>query len=130
MFIVLQYKYIMKKENQILIIGTGNTKQHYLIQAKLNSKQLMVSKLKDGVNTTTQAWSTKMISLMDGEELSIQIILSSLMHNGKMEFNMDTLERFFMMVGVMKMNFKMVKKLEVYKVRNLLKFIEQFEQII
>jgi hypothetical protein len=53
----------------------GNSKQQYLIQAKLNSKYLMESKLMDWVvNGTTQAWSTKMISLMDGEELLLQII--------------------------------------------------------
>ena len=52
------------------------------------SKYLMASNSSLGVlnmNTITQAWSTKMISLMDGEELSVQIIIPSLMHNGKME---------------------------------------------
>ena len=57
------------------------------------SKYLMASKSRDIlVNTTTPAWSTKIISLMDGEELSAQKITTSLMHNGKMELHMDTIE--------------------------------------
>ena len=41
----IQQKHFKKMEKQILIIGMGNSKQHYLIQAKLNSKLLKVSNL-------------------------------------------------------------------------------------
>ena len=83
------------------------------------SKYLMASKSRDGVvNTTTQAWSTKMISLMDGEELSVQIMLGLLMHNGKMELNMDTFELFIMMVTVFNKKDKMAQKLEMFEIVN------------
>ena len=73
------------------------------------SKYLMASNSRDGVigHSTTQAWSTKMISLMDGEELSVQIIKTSLMHNGKMEFHMDTFDGFIILVAVLNGNVKM-----------------------
>ncbi len=45
-----------------------------------------------------------MISLMDGEELSEQIMLSALMHNLKMEIDMDTVELLIKMVAVFNMN--------------------------
>ena len=52
---------------------------------------------------------------MDGEELSVQMIGSSLMHNGKMEFHMDTIDGFLMKVPVINMNIKMAQKLEILK---------------
>ncbi len=70
------------------------------------------------MNATTQAWSTKMISLMDGEELSVQIILSSLMDNGKMEFHMDTLDGLIIMVSVFNKNIKMAHLLEKFEIVN------------
>ena len=85
------------------------------------SKYLMASKSSFGalnMNTTTQAWSTKMISLMDGEELSVQTILSSLMDNGKMEFYMDTIDGFIKMVTVIKENIKMAQLLEMFEIKN------------
>ncbi len=72
------------------------------------------------LNTTTQAWSTKMISLMDGEELSLQIIDASLMDNGKMEFHMDTFGLFGMniMMTTGKENIKMAHLLDIYEIVN------------
>ena len=52
---------------------------------------------------------------MDGEELSIQVMNSSLMHNGKMEFHMDTIEELIKMVAVFKKNIKMAMKLDILK---------------
>ena len=40
--------------------------------------------------TITMAWSTKIISHMDGAELLEQVIYRSLMANSKMERDMDT----------------------------------------
>ena len=85
------------------------------------SKYLMASKsIFHGVNmnTTTQAWSTKMISLMDGEELSKQTMIDSLMHNGKMELNMDTFEELINLVTVINMNVKMAHLLEIFEIVN------------
>ena len=84
----------------------------------LPSNYLMASKSRDGVNATTQAWSTKMISLMDGEELSVQIILGSLMHNGKMELHMDIFEIFINLVPVINKNIKMASWLEKFEIVN------------
>ncbi len=70
------------------------------------------------MNRTTQAWSTKMISLMDGEELSKQMIFALLMHNGKMELNMDTIDQFFNLVPVIKENIKMAHMLEMFEIYN------------
>jgi len=82
------------------------------------SKYLKVSNYGVVMNTTTQAWSTKMISLMDGEELSIQIMLSSLMHNGKMELNMDTIDILIMVLPVFKENFIMAIVLDMFEIVN------------
>ncbi len=80
-------------------------------------KYLKVSKSRRDrqTNTTTQAWSTIMISLMDGEELSGQIIIPSLMDNGKMERDMDTLDILIMMVSVSNRNIKMANFLEMFE---------------
>jgi hypothetical protein len=51
----------------------------------------MVSISRDG-NAITMAWSTKITSHMDGEELLTQIILNSLMANSKMDIDMAILE--------------------------------------
>ena len=67
------------------------------------------------MNTTTQAWSTKMISLMDGEELYVQTIKNSLIYNGKMELNMDTIDIFLNLVAIINGNVKMAKKLEIFE---------------
>ncbi len=89
----MHLKYLKKKEKLILIIGMEIYRLRHLIQAKPLFKLLKVSKSRIGVvNTTIQAWSIKMINLMDEEELSLQIIFGSSMDNGKMEFHMDTLE--------------------------------------
>ncbi len=90
------------------------------MQKILPSKCLIVSKSKIclvNMYTTTQAWSTKMISLMDGEELSKQIMIGSLMDNGKMEFHMDTIEVFFNMVAGM--NQKIAMTLQNIKMANM-----------
>ena len=42
------------------------------------------------------------------EELYSQVISDSLMDNGKMEYNMDTLDLLDKMVGAVNMNVKMV----------------------
>ena len=83
------------------------------------SNYLMASKSRDvKAHTTTQAWSTKMISLMDGEELSEQMMLGSQMHNGKMELHMDTLDIFHIMVSAIKKNIKMAHLLEIFEIVN------------
>ena len=71
-------------------------KQQNLIRAKLLSEQLMILK-SDFRFVIIMAWSTKTISHMDGAELFLKkvnssVILLSLMLSGKMENNMDSLE--------------------------------------
>ncbi len=53
---------------------------------------------------------------MDGAELQLHIIFGSLMDNGKMEFHMDTLEKFGILVSVFIKNIKMAKKLEEFEI--------------
>ena len=53
---------------------------------------------------------------MDGEDLSVQIILPSLMLNGKMEYSMDTLKLFNKMVPVINGNIKMANMLEKFEI--------------
>ena len=62
------------------------------------------------INIITEAWSTKITSHMDLEELLRQIIGASLKANSKMEKDMDTQERLIKMVSAIKKNIKMVKK--------------------
>jgi len=62
------------------------------------------------INIITEAWSTKITSHMDLEELLRQIIGASLKVNSKMEKDMDTQERLIKMVSAIKKNIKMVKK--------------------
>ena len=56
------------------------------------------------------------MSLTDGAELFVQIILALLMHNGKMELNMDTIDIFIMMVTVINLNFKMASMLDMFEI--------------
>jgi hypothetical protein len=53
-------------------------------------------------------WLTKIISHMAGAELFIQIIIASLMDNGKMENGMDTFDALHKMVTSFNQNGKMV----------------------
>ena len=53
---------------------------------------------------------------MDGAELYIQIMISSLMHNGKMEFHMDTIEELIIGVDVLNVNIKMTHLLEKFEI--------------
>ena len=81
------------------------------------SNYLMASNSRDGVvNGTTQAWSTKMISLMDGEELSFQLILPLLMDNGKMEIDMDSFDKLINVVTVINKNICMAIFLETFEI--------------
>ncbi len=68
------------------------------------------------VNGTTQAWSTNMMSHMDGEELYLQTNFASLMHNGKMELHMDTIDSMCKMVTVLNVNIKMASGLEMFEI--------------
>ena len=68
-----------------------STKTLYLIHAGLLSKQLIIFKSL-AINVTTQEWSIKIISHMAGEEQLKHKTLASLMHNGMMEREMDSLE--------------------------------------
>ena len=82
------------------------------------------------INTTTLAWSTKMISLMDGEELLRQIMNSSLMHNGKMELDMDTPDTFIMMVTALNVNIQMVITQETFDINITNKQIIKYSLIL
>ena len=104
-----QQKHLEKKEKSILAIGMENTKKHYLILPGLLSKQLIIFKSM-AINVTSQEWSIKIISHSDGEELLKLIILGSLMDNGKMERDMDTLDLLIKMVSAFNQNGKMVRK--------------------
>ena len=53
-------------------------------------------------------WLTKIISHMAGAELFIQIIIASLMDNGKMENGMDTFDALHTMVNAGNKNIKMI----------------------
>ena len=85
---------------------------------KMSPTKYLMALILVNMNTTTQAWSTKMISLMDGEELSAQIMILLLMHNGKMELHMDTIELFINVVPMVNLNFKMAQKLEMFEIVN------------
>ena len=62
------------------------------------------------VNGITLEWLIKVISHMAGAELLEQIIIASLMDNGKMVQKMDTLDLSFNLVIAISQNDKMVRK--------------------
>ncbi len=107
-------KHFNKMEKLTLINGGIREVMLKLIQDKLNSKYFRKYTLNVTVICTTQAWSTKMISLMDGEELS-GLIVASMMDNIKMEFHMDSLERLDMMVAALLWYLKMAKSFIDYE---------------
>ena len=57
-----------------------------------------------------QAWWTKITSHMVMAELLIQITIDSLMHNGKMEIYMDTVDGLINLVTAGNQNGKMVSR--------------------
>ncbi len=57
---------------------------------------------------------------MDGEELLEQIIIAFMMHNGKMELLMDTLEELINLVTLSIKNIKMTKLLGNFEINYLI----------
>ena len=74
--------------------------------------KLKILKLRDGKigNGITLGWLIKIMSHMVMVEQLQQIIVFSLMHNGKMEISMDTLEVLTNSGNVINMNIKMLRK--------------------
>ena len=60
----------------------------------------------------TVAWLIKIISLMDLEELLTGDVKLSLMHNGKMATDTDTIDLFNKMVAAWLTNIKMIHVVE------------------
>ncbi len=113
-------KHSMKEDESLSknVMGSFKIIPSHKLHKMSPSKYLMASKSRVMVHATTQAWSTKMISLMDGEELSIQVIITSLMHNGMMELNMDTIDLLIKLVSVFNMNIKMAHLLDIFEIIN------------